>query len=75
MSRYIETHGRYTIAYGMDHAVGVFVQVFDSESDDPEIPVIDKDRMFDNLTVVEAGLIARDHGAINFMRNLVGDFG
>ena len=50
MSRNTANNGRYTVAWGKDHACGWFVQVFDLHSEDKEIPVVDKDTLFDGLT-------------------------
>jgi hypothetical protein len=46
-----------SIAYGNDHAVGLFLQVFDSRAeteDNDEGCVFDEDAMFDNLTAERA---------------------
>ncbi len=68
MSRYEENTGRYIVAYGMDHAVGIFVQVFDLNRDDAETPIIDLDEVFDGLRGADLRAIARKYGA-----ELVGD--
>lgn len=41
---------RYEVAWGYDHAVGLFIQVFDCEAKDPDQPIVDLDELFDDLT-------------------------
>lgn len=67
MSRYTERCGGKTIAYGLDHAVGPFVQVFDT---DPDIPTIDLDGLFDGLTIDRLVFVAEQHGAVDVLHNL-----
>ncbi len=64
--------GDKAIAYGNDHAVGLFIQVWkinpklslshnDNKPDDSNI-IVDKDEMFDKLTIEEFKNIATDNG-------------
>ena len=40
----------YRVSYGIDHAVGAFMQVFAPVTEEP---LYDKDNMFDKITLVE----------------------
>ncbi len=62
MSRYtavVEKDGQQlTIAWGLDHAVGCFFQVFDAEQD----CIVDLDALFDGLTLAELCVLLESFG-------------
>lgn len=45
MSRCSVSNDKYTLAFGIDHAVGPFIQIWD-KSDDGDDPILDIDAMF-----------------------------
>ena len=62
MSRYTETietqNTEFTVAYGHDHAIGYFAQVYHASQDEP---IVDQDEVFGKTTVMhdpDAELIA-----------------
>ena len=62
MSRYTETietqDTEFTVAYGHDHAIGYFAQVYHASQDEP---IVDQDEVFGKTTVMhdpDAELIA-----------------
>lgn len=59
--RYVEIVGNRRIAYGWDHAVGVFVQVFDDDDDEP---TVDDDALFDGICVADVIATAQAYGAL-----------
>ena len=71
MSRYEENTGKHIIAYGLDHAVGPFVQVF--TIDEPGIPFIDLDGLFCNADMNLCISVAVEWGAVNADANLRGE--
>lgn len=66
MSRHIQNNATYEIAYGHDHIVGLFVQVFTNErtSEDDDGLIIDLDQTKDGLTGERMVEIAEEYGFI-----------
>ena len=57
MSRVIEQVGEYKVAYGLDHILGYFFQVFNSSHDDPIMDL-------DGLSLDELKAMARNYGVL-----------
>ena len=62
MSRHTKHNPDYEIAYGLDHVLGYFVQVFERNSQDDEQPILDLDESRNGLTPERIVSIADDYG-------------
>ena len=54
--------GEYTLAYGDDHAVGVFVELFDLSNDEEDIVLFSLDSRFNGLKLGARNKIVRQFG-------------
>lgn len=65
MSRIEKQNSGYTIAYGLDHMAGLFIQIFDKslKGEEAEEPVVDLDKWnHPDLTVEKIVFLAEDYG-------------
>lgn len=70
---HISPDGRYELAWGFDHACGWFVQVFDSQAEDPEEPIVDEDTVFNETATGDIILVANTYGLGETVRNIMYD--
>ena len=62
----VSPDGKYSVAWGNDHACGWFIQVFDLEHEDqdhPDAMVVNKDKLFDGIGPQDVIDIASEYGA------------
>ena len=63
MSRIEKQNSEYTLAYGVDHAIGIFIQVFNRSDVDGDEPVVDMDAFSNRgLTPEKIVAIAEEYG-------------